>query len=104
MCCIIRGARVREHLPRRVRPMTRPLAGRTVALAEGRQLEELAALLEAEGAATFRCPLLSILDAPDPAPVEGWISELVAGKFDLVLLFTGEAVRRLAGFAERSGK
>src|SRR5262249_54397180 len=49
--------------------MTRPLEGRTVALAEGRQLEELAELLEREGAATFRCPMLSILDAPDPAPV-----------------------------------
>jgi uroporphyrinogen-III synthase len=83
--------------------MTGPLDGRTVALAEGRQLEELAALLEGEGAAVLRCPLLSILDAPDPAPVEAWLHELIGGKFDLVVLMTGEAVRRLAGFAERAG-
>jgi uroporphyrinogen-III synthase len=84
--------------------MTQSLAGRTVALAEGRQLEELAALLEADGAATLRCPMLSILDAPDPAPVLGWIDELIAGRFDRVVLMTGEAVRRLAGFAERGGR
>ena len=48
--------------------MTLPLQGRTVALAEGRQLEELADMLESEGATVLRCPLVSILDAPDPAP------------------------------------
>jgi uroporphyrinogen-III synthase len=84
--------------------MPGPLDGRTVALAEGRQLEEMAALLEAEGAAVLRCPLLSILDAPAPAPVEAWIDELVAGKLGLVVLMTGEALRRLVGFAGRAGR
>lgn len=84
--------------------MPGPLEGRTVALAEGRQLEEMAALLEAEGASVLRCPLLSILDAPDAAPVEAWLGELIAGKLDLIVLMTGEAVRRLAGFAERAGR
>lgn len=84
--------------------MTLPLAGRTVALAEGRQLEELAALLEAEGAATLRCPLLGILDAPDPAQVRAWSDELIAGRLDGVLLMTGEAVRRLVAQAERDGR
>ncbi len=83
--------------------MTRPLDGRTVALAEGRQLEDLARLLEAEGAAVLRCPMVGILDAPDEAPVIGWLRDLAAGRFDLVVLMTGEAVRRLRGFAERAG-
>jgi uroporphyrinogen-III synthase len=83
--------------------MPRPLEGRTAALAEGRQLEELAALLEAEGAAVLRCPMVSILDAPDAAPVEAWIRELIAGRFSLVVLMTGEALRRLLAFAERAG-
>jgi uroporphyrinogen-III synthase len=84
--------------------MTGPLGGRVVALAEGRQLEELAALLEGQGATVLRCPMLSILDAPDARPVESWLDELIAGRFALVVLMTGEAVRRLAGFAERSGR
>lgn len=83
--------------------MSNPLAGRTIALAEGRQLEELAQMLEKEGATTLRCPMVSILDAPDAAPVVVWLRDLVAGCFHYVVLFTGEGVRRLLGFAEREG-
>lgn len=79
------------------------LKGRTIALAEGRQLEELAALLEKEGAKALRYPLISILDAPDPAPVVAWLRELIDERFDYVVLFTGEGLRRLLGFAERAG-
>lgn len=84
--------------------MPLPLAGRTVAFAEGRQSDDLARLLEKEGAAPLPCPLLSILDTPDPGPVLGWLDELAGGRFDLVVLLTGEGVRRLVGFAERSGR
>jgi uroporphyrinogen-III synthase len=84
--------------------MTLPLANRTIALAEGRQLEELAQMLEKEGARALRCPLLSILDAPDPAPVLTWLDELTAGTFHWVILLTGEGVRRLIALAERHGR
>jgi uroporphyrinogen-III synthase len=83
--------------------MALPLEGRTVALAEGRQLEELARMLEKEGAKTVRCPMVSILDAPDSAPVIAWLQELSSGRFDYVVLMTGEALRRLLDFAERAG-
>ena len=33
-------------------------------------------MLESEGAAALRCPMLSILDAPDSAPVEAWLRDL----------------------------
>ncbi|MFQ3593150.1 MAG: uroporphyrinogen-III synthase [Gemmataceae bacterium] len=82
--------------------MTRPLQGRRIALAEGRQLEELVRLLEAEGAEAVRCPMLSILDAPDSQSVLAWLDDLAT--FHLVILMTGEAVRRLLGFAERNGR
>jgi uroporphyrinogen-III synthase len=81
--------------------MAGPLAGRTIALAEGRQLEELVRLLEAEGAVALRYPLLSILDAPDAAPVLEWIRDLIAGRFSLAILMTGEAVRRMLALASR---
>jgi uroporphyrinogen-III synthase len=83
--------------------MSLPLTGRTIALAEGRQLEELAQMLEKEGATILRCPMLSILDAPDPVPVVAWIRDLIAGRFGLVVFLTGEGIRRLLGFAERAG-
>jgi uroporphyrinogen-III synthase len=83
--------------------MTLPLQGRTIALAEGRQLEELAAMLESEGATVLRCPMVSILDAPDPEPVIAWLRELISGRFAYVILLTGEGLRRLLGFAERAG-
>jgi uroporphyrinogen-III synthase len=84
--------------------MSGPLSGLTVALAEGRQLEELAQLLEKEGAIPLRCPMVSILDAPDPAPVLAWLDELSAGRFDYLVLLTGEGLRRLLGFADRAGR
>jgi uroporphyrinogen-III synthase len=83
--------------------MTLPLADRTIALAEGRQLEELAQMLEKEGAKTLRYPLLDILDAPDEGPVLEWLQRLSAGQLDWVVLMTGEGVRRLVALAERHG-
>ncbi len=83
--------------------MTLPLHGRTIALAEGRQLEELAQMLEREGATPLRCPMVSILDAPDAEPVLAWLRELLAGRFGYVVLFTGEGLRRLLSAAQRAG-
>src|SRR5581483_6395792 len=88
---------------RYVTSMTAPLTGRTVALAEGRQLEELAQMLEKEGATALRCPMVSIIDAPDHAAVTDWLRELIEDRLDYVVLMTGEALRRLLGFAERAG-
>jgi uroporphyrinogen-III synthase len=81
--------------------VTLPLANRVVALAEHRQLEELARMLEKEGATPLRCPMLSILDAPDDAPLLAWLDQLQAGQFDWVIFLTGEGVRRLLACAER---
>jgi uroporphyrinogen-III synthase len=83
--------------------MPQPLEGRTIALAESRQLSELAALLESEGATALRCPMLSILDLPDPAAALAWINELIAKPFDYTIFLTGEGVRRLTGVAEGGG-
>jgi uroporphyrinogen-III synthase len=84
--------------------VSKPLEGRTIALAEGRQLEELAEMLEKEGATALRCPMVSILDAPNEAPVQAWLQELTAGRFAYVVLLTGEGLRRLLGFADRKGQ
>lgn len=84
--------------------MPQTLQGRTIALAEARQIEELARMLESEGATVLRCPMLSILDAPDPAPVLVWLRELCEDRFAYVVLMTGEALKRLLDFAQRDGQ
>jgi uroporphyrinogen-III synthase len=80
-----------------------PLAGRRVALLEHRELDRLGHMLEEQGAETLRCPLVAIVDALDPAPVEAWLRRAIAQPFDDLVLFTGEGLRRLRGAAARAG-
>ena len=80
-------------------PAIGPLAGLRIALPETRELDRLARMFEEQGAETVRCPLVAIRDAPDPAPVRDWLIRL---QFDDLVLFTGEGLRRLHGFAQRS--
>jgi len=88
---------------RAVTAPARPLAGRTIALPESRELDRLAVLVEAEGAATWRCPLVAIIDAPDQGPIEVWLRTLAAGEIDDGVFLTGEGLRRLLAAAERIG-
>lgn len=74
-----------------------PLAGRCIAVPESRELDVFAALLERRGAQVWRCPLVDIRDAADPAPVLAWLEQFNAGECDDLLLFTGEGLRRLLG-------
>jgi uroporphyrinogen-III synthase len=83
--------------------MTGRLANLTVLVPESRELDLFAGMLEGEGAKTVRCPLVTILDLVDPAPVEAWLGRLIAGEFDDLILLTGEGLRRLIGVAERAG-
>lgn len=78
-----------------------PLAGRTVAVPESRELEVFAAMLERRGARVLRCPLISIEDAPDPAPVLDFARTLAEGGFDDLILTTGEGLRRIFACIER---
>jgi uroporphyrinogen-III synthase len=77
------------------------LAGKTIAVPETRELDVLAQLFEQRGARVIRCPLVAILDAPDPKLIEAWLRRFVAGTCDDLVLFTGEGLRRLLRFAER---
>lgn len=78
-----------------------PLAGALVALAESRELDVFAALLERRGASVLRAPLVAIHDAADPAPVLGWLRAFAAGGCDDLVLLTGEGLRRLLGCVDR---
>jgi uroporphyrinogen-III synthase len=79
------------------------LRGRRIAVPEHRELDRLAKMLEEEGARAVRCPMMAIFDAPDPAPIEAWLRALASGRFQDVIFFTGEGVRRLFEVAQRLG-
>ena len=80
-----------------------PLAGRRVALPESRELDLFADMLLKRGAEVVRCPLVSILDAPDPQPVLDWLQRFNDEPWDDFVALTGEGIRRLLGAAERAG-
>ena len=71
------------------------LAGRVIALAETRELDVFAALLQRRGASVLRYPLVQIVEAPDPAVLLEWLRAFAAGACDDLILQTGEGLRRL---------
>jgi uroporphyrinogen-III synthase len=77
------------------------LADRVIAIAEARELDVFAALLERRGARVLRYPLVQILDASDPLPILAWLRTFSAGGFDDLILMTGEGLRRMLSCIER---
>jgi uroporphyrinogen-III synthase len=70
---------------------------------ESRELDLFVNMLERHGAIAVRCPLVSIHDVEDTAPVHAWLERFVEGQHDSLVLYTGEGLSRLLGFARRSG-
>jgi len=79
---------------------TQPLAGRTIAVPESREIELFAAMLERRGATVVRCPMVAIRDAPDPEPVLDWSRRVAAGGFDDLVFLTGEGIHRILSCIE----
>jgi len=79
----------------------KPLAGRTVAVPETRELDVFAAMLERRGASVLRCPLVAIHDAPDPQVVLAFARAFARGGCDDLILTTGEGLRRILACIDR---
>lgn len=77
------------------------LSGRTIAIPETRELDVFAAMLERRGARVLRCPLVAILDAPDPQQILDWVQRFNAAEIDDLILLTGEGLRRILSCIER---
>jgi uroporphyrinogen-III synthase len=58
-------------------------------------------MLEQRGGQALRCPMVRIRDTDDEAPVEAWISRFINDGLDDLIIYTGEGLLRLVGFAER---
>ncbi|MGH7029518.1 MAG: uroporphyrinogen-III synthase [Stellaceae bacterium] len=80
-----------------------PLHGRRIALPEAREADRLARMLEQQGAQTLSCPLVAIIDVPDPTPLIAWLRRFVEAPCDDLVLLTGEGLDRLHAIARRSG-
>ena len=79
------------------------LNGYRILILETREEAQFSRLLAEQGAEVLQCPMFTIHDAPDSAPVEAWIRQFIEQPFDDLVLMTGEGLRRLLKVARRLG-
>ncbi|MBR1251964.1 uroporphyrinogen-III synthase [Bradyrhizobium sp. AUGA SZCCT0169] len=79
------------------------LNGYRILILETREEAQFSRLLTEQGADVLQCPMFTIHDAPDPAPIEAWIKRCVNMPFDDLVLMTGEGLRRLMKVVRRIG-
>ena len=79
------------------------LTGYRILILETREEAQFSRLLAEQGADVLQCPMFTIHDAPDSAPVEAWIRRFVEKPFDDLVLTTGEGLRRLMKLGRRLG-
>lgn len=83
--------------------MADKLDGYRILILETREEAQFSRLLAEQGATVLQCPMFTIHDAPDPAPVEAWIRRFIATPCDDLVLMTGEGLRRLMTVVRRIG-
>lgn len=83
--------------------MSERLNGYRILILETREEAQFSRLLAEQGADVLQCPMFTIHDAPDPAPVEAWIRRCIEKPFDDLVLLTGEGLRRLMKVVRRIG-
>jgi uroporphyrinogen-III synthase len=77
------------------------LNGYRILILETREEAQFSKLLTEQGADVLQCPMFTINDLPDPAPVEAWIRGAIERPFDDLVLMTGEGLRRLVKAARK---
>jgi uroporphyrinogen-III synthase len=79
------------------------LNGYRILILETREEAQFSRLLAEQGADVLQCPMFTIHDAPDTAPIEAWIRRFIDNPCDDLVLMTGEGLRRLMKIARRNG-
>jgi uroporphyrinogen-III synthase len=77
------------------------LNGYRILILETREEAQFSRLLAEQGADVLQCPMFTIHDAPDSAPIEAWIRRFIDQPCDDLVLMTGEGLRRLMKLARR---
>src|SRR3989475_13229372 len=70
------------------------LNGYRILILETREEAQFSRLLAEQGADVLQCPMFTIRDVSDPAPVEAWIVRAIEKPLDGMVLLTGESLRR----------
>jgi uroporphyrinogen-III synthase len=83
--------------------MANRLNGYRILILETREEAQFSRLLAEQGADVVQCPMFTIHDAPDPAPIEAWIRRFIDQPCDDLVLMTGEGLRRLMKVARALG-
>lgn len=81
--------------------MADKLTGYRILILETREEAQFSRLLAEQGADVLQCPMFTINDAPDPAPIEAWIQRFIDKPCDDLVLMTGEGLRRMMKVARR---
>jgi uroporphyrinogen-III synthase len=79
------------------------LNGYRILILETREEAQFSRLLAEQGADVLQCPMFTIHDAPDAAPIEAWVARVIATPPDDLVLMTGEGLRRLMKVVRRLG-
>ncbi|MHC2626613.1 uroporphyrinogen-III synthase [Bradyrhizobium huanghuaihaiense] len=79
------------------------LNGTRILILETREEAQFSKLLAEQGAEVVQCPMFTIEDAPDPAPIEAWIRRAIDRPFEDLVLMTGEGLRRIMKLARARG-
>jgi uroporphyrinogen-III synthase len=79
------------------------LTGARILILETREEAQFSKLLAEQGAEVVQCPIFTIQDAPDPAPVEAWIRRAIDKPLNDLVLMTGEGLRRIMKLARARG-
>jgi uroporphyrinogen-III synthase len=77
------------------------LNGYRILILETREEAQFSRLLTEQGADVLQCPMFTIHDAPDSAPIEAWIRRFIETPCDDLVLMTGEGLRRLMKVVRR---
>jgi uroporphyrinogen-III synthase len=96
------GAQRSEQIIR-ANTMADRLNGYRILILETREEAQFSRLLAEQGADVRQCPMFTIHDAPDPAPIEAWIRRFIETPCDDLVLMTGEGLRRLMKVVRRLG-
>ncbi len=79
------------------------LNGYRILILETREEAQFSRLLTEQGADVLQCPMFTIQDAPNQAPIESWIKRFIDEPCDDLVLTTGEGLRRLMKVARHVG-